>query len=152
MKKTQVDLENAVVHIADSKTANGIGDVPMTAEAREAFRRQIEETPGSESEIERQQAVHHQRAKGMGGRAEESWCSVLCSLRVAAQFRRPVERRRRCRSYGDPGAPQGDAEVFKAYSQAKLGMMREALGKLDRLANERSGNLFTERPHGPGPQ
>ena len=48
MKKIQVDLENAVVHIADSKTANGIGDMPMTAEAREAFRRQIEETPGSE--------------------------------------------------------------------------------------------------------
>lgn len=48
MKKTQVDLENAVVHIADSKTANGIGDMPMTAEARDAFRRQIEETPGSE--------------------------------------------------------------------------------------------------------
>jgi hypothetical protein len=32
---------------------------------------------------------------------------------------------------------QGDAEVFKLYSQAKLGMMREALTKLDRQANER---------------
>ena len=32
---------------------------------------------------------------------------------------------------------QGDAEVFKLYSQAKLGMMREALAKLDRQANER---------------
>ena len=40
---------------------------------------------------------------------------------------------------------QGDAEVFKLYSQAKLGMMREALGKLDRMANERPGNSFTER-------
>jgi integrase len=48
MKKTRIDLENAVVHIADSKTTNGIGDMPMTAEAREALRRQIEETPGSE--------------------------------------------------------------------------------------------------------
>jgi hypothetical protein len=27
--------------------------------------------------------------------------------------------------------------VFKVYSQAKLGMMREALAKLDRQANER---------------
>jgi hypothetical protein len=42
---------------------------------------------------------------------------------------------------------QGDAEVFKLYSQAKLGMMREALAKLDRKANERPGNLFTERPN-----
>jgi integrase len=32
---------------------------------------------------------------------------------------------------------QSDAEVFKVYSQAKLGMMREALAKLDRQANER---------------
>ena len=40
---------------------------------------------------------------------------------------------------------QGDAEVFKLYSQAKLGMMREALAKLDRKANERAGNFFTEK-------
>ena len=32
---------------------------------------------------------------------------------------------------------QGDAEVFKLHSQAKLGMMREALAKLDRQANDR---------------
>jgi hypothetical protein len=40
---------------------------------------------------------------------------------------------------------QGDAVVFKLYSQAKLGMMREALAKLDRKANERTGNFFTEK-------
>jgi len=39
---------------------------------------------------------------------------------------------------------QGDAEVFKLYSQAKLGMMREALAKLDREANERPSNFRTE--------
>ena len=32
---------------------------------------------------------------------------------------------------------QGDAEVFKLYSQAKLRMMREELAKLDRQATER---------------
>jgi hypothetical protein len=32
---------------------------------------------------------------------------------------------------------QNDADVFKLYSQAKLGMMRDALGRLDRQANER---------------
>jgi integrase len=32
---------------------------------------------------------------------------------------------------------QSDAEVFKLCSQAKLGMMREVLAKLDRQANER---------------
>ena len=39
---------------------------------------------------------------------------------------------------------QGDSEVFKLYSQAKLGMMREALAKLDREANERKSNFRTE--------
>ncbi len=40
---------------------------------------------------------------------------------------------------------QGDAEVFKLYSQAKLGMMREALAKLDRVANERDSNFRAAR-------
>jgi integrase len=32
---------------------------------------------------------------------------------------------------------QSDADVFKRYSQAEPGMMREALAKLDRHVNER---------------
>ena len=48
MKKEQVDLDNWVVHIADSETANGIGDMPLTAAAREAFQRQMEEANGRE--------------------------------------------------------------------------------------------------------
>jgi integrase len=48
MKKEQVDLENRLVHIADSKTSTGIGDMPLTNSAQEAFRRQMEETPGTE--------------------------------------------------------------------------------------------------------
>lgn len=30
IKKSQIDLENSLVHISDSKTPNGIGDMPMT--------------------------------------------------------------------------------------------------------------------------
>ncbi len=56
-------------------------------------------------------------------------------------------RGRRRRSHGEADAPAGAAEVFKLYSQAKLGMMREALAKLGRKANERPGNSFTERPN-----
>jgi len=41
MKKEQVDLENAMVWIPDSKTPNGIAEVPLTELAREAFRDQI---------------------------------------------------------------------------------------------------------------
>jgi integrase len=42
---------------------------------------------------------------------------------------------------------QGDALVFKRYSQAKLNMMREALSKLDRQANERIDSTGTARPN-----
>ena len=38
---------------------------------------------------------------------------------------------------------QGDSQVFKRYSQAKLNMMREALSKLDRQANEHGASSFT---------
>ena len=42
MKKSQVDLDNAVVWIPDSKTANGVAEVPLTDFAVEAFRDQLE--------------------------------------------------------------------------------------------------------------
>ena len=41
MKKQQVDLENAVVWIPDSKAPNGSAEAPLTDLAREAFREQI---------------------------------------------------------------------------------------------------------------
>jgi hypothetical protein len=56
----------------------------------------------------------------------------------------PAQRRWHSRSHGTQMLRQGDADVFKLYSQAKLGMMREALTKLDRRANER-GISSTER-------
>ena len=38
---------------------------------------------------------------------------------------------------------QGDSQVFKRYSQAKLNLMREALSKLDRQANEHGTTFLT---------
>ena len=40
---------------------------------------------------------------------------------------------------------QGDSGVFKRYRQAKLNMMREALARLNRRANEHGGNFGTGR-------
>ena len=48
MRKSQVDFENRLVHIPDSKTPSGEGDMPMTAAAVKAFESQCEDTPGSE--------------------------------------------------------------------------------------------------------
>ena len=42
---------------------------------------------------------------------------------------------------------QGDAKVFKKYSQMKLQMKREALQKLNRMANEANRSFVTERPN-----
>ena len=47
-RKEQVDLENALVHLPDSKTPNGIADMPMTDRAREAFASQMKESVGSD--------------------------------------------------------------------------------------------------------
>ena len=38
MKKEQLDLENGTVWIPDSKTPNGVAEVPLTEIAVEAFR------------------------------------------------------------------------------------------------------------------
>jgi integrase len=48
MKKEQVDRENCLVHIPDSKTPTGIGDMPMTQLARDAFKAQVELASESE--------------------------------------------------------------------------------------------------------
>jgi len=42
---------------------------------------------------------------------------------------------------------QGDAKVFKKYSQMKLQMKREALAKLNRRANEGNASFGTVRPN-----
>ena len=42
MQKSQVDLENDVVHVPDSKTPGGIADMPITAHAKRAIKAQWE--------------------------------------------------------------------------------------------------------------
>ena len=42
---------------------------------------------------------------------------------------------------------QGDAQVFRKYSQAKLNMVREAPSKLDRQANEHRTSYVTAGPN-----
>src|SRR5262249_7172187 len=48
MRAAHVDLENRLVHIPDSKTPSGEGDMPMTERAWLAFKQQIEESRGAE--------------------------------------------------------------------------------------------------------
>ena len=48
MRKDQVELENRLVHIPDSKTPNGEGDVPMAEVALAAFKDRMDEAKESD--------------------------------------------------------------------------------------------------------
>jgi len=120
MKKEQVDLENEVVHIADSKSVNGIGDMPLTDPAREAFRRQMEETPGSEylfpTPNARAQKPHLTSLRKV-------WATAL--KKAGVKYFAPYELRHTFATRLSAGGVadhmvtqmlrQGDAEVFKLY-------------------------------------
>jgi integrase len=150
--KPQVDLENGIVHIPDSKTPSGIGDMPMTAFAREAFAAQVAETPGSEylfptpspkakkPYITNLRKVWERTLRRAGVpyfslyELRHTFATRLSAGGVADHFVTQMLR-------------QGDSGVFKRYSQAKLNMMREALTKLDRQANEHEGTSGTVKPN-----
>ena len=138
MKKEQLDLENRMVWIPDSKTPNGIAEVPLTEIAVEAFRQQLALSgtspflfPSDENEDGHQKtfrtvwhatlrrAVRYFRIYDL----RSTYATRLSAGGVADEFVTQLLR-------------QGDAKVFKKYSQMKLQMKREALAKLNRQANE----------------
>lgn len=148
MRKCQVDLENRLVHIPDSKTPSGIGDMPMSEPAWAAFRSQIEEAADSDylfpartgctkepymTSLRKTWEVTLKRA-GVTYFAlyelRHTFATRLSAGGVADHFVSQMLR-------------QGDAGVFKRYSQAKFNMMREALNRLDRKANEHPANFGT---------
>jgi integrase len=150
MKKEQVDLENAVVWIPDSKTPNGIAEVPLTDLASEAFREQIRisgsgpwQSPNDDSSTGYQKSLKTvwrltlRRAKVPYFRIYDlrsTYATRLSAGGVADEWVTQLLR-------------QGDAKVFKKYSQMKLQMKREALKKLNRKANEGQAGFDTERPN-----
>ncbi|MGC2172516.1 MAG: site-specific integrase [Candidatus Sulfotelmatobacter sp.] len=139
MKKDQVDLQNAVVWIPDPKTPNGTAEVPLTPLAIEAFRRQMTIAGDSPflfpSDLNRSghqttfKTVWHKtlrRAKVPYFRIYDlrsTYATRLSAGGVADEWVTQMLR-------------QGDAQVFKKYSQMKLQMKREALEKLNRRASE----------------
>ena len=150
MKKEQVDLENAVVWIPDSKTPNGIAEVPLTDLASEAFREQIrisgsgqwlfpndESSTGYQKSLKTVWRLTLRRAKVPYFRIYDlrpTYATRLSAGGVADEWVTQLLR-------------QGDAKVFKKYSQMKLQMKREALKKLNRKANEGHAGFDTERPN-----
>jgi integrase len=136
------------VHLPESKTVNGIADMPMSDRAREAFVSQMRESGDSEylfpSQFEGGKTPHLTTVRKLWDRTlkraglphfslyelRHTFATRLSAGGVADHFVTQMLR-------------QGESGVFKRYSQAKLGMMREALEKLDRQANEHSGSSLT---------
>jgi len=150
MKKEQVDLENAMVWIPDSKTPNGIAEVPLTELALEAFRDQIRLAgPGTWLFPSDENPTGHLKSLRTVGHA------VLRRAKVPYfrlyDLRSTYATRLSAGGVADEWVTQllrqGDAKVFKKYSQMKLQMKREALQKLNRKANEGQPGFATERPN-----
>ena len=139
MKKDQVDLLNGVVWIPDSKTSNGVAEVPLSAMAADAFKSQMKISgygqflfPSIRCPGEHQTTLKTiwrkslQRAKVPYFRIYDlrsTYATRLSAGGVADEWVTQMLR-------------QSDAQVFKKYSQMKLQMKREALDKINRHANE----------------
>ena len=145
MKKDQVNLENAVVCISDSKTANGVAEVPLTEIAVKASRDQwaLAGTSPWLFPSDENPSGHQTTLKTV-------WHGALRRPKVP-YFRICDLRSTRLSADGVADdwvtqlLRQGDAKVFKKYSQMKLQMKREALQKLNRQANESGRSFDTER-------
>jgi len=134
MRKSQIDLVNGLVHLPDSKTASGIADMPMTARARESFQDQIRESGDSEYLFP---TTQEGAAKPHLTTVKKSWALSLERAGI------PHFTLYELRHTFATRLSAGGVAVFKRYSQAKLNMMREALDKLDRNANERPRSFRT---------
>ncbi|MGA8273611.1 MAG: tyrosine-type recombinase/integrase [Candidatus Sulfotelmatobacter sp.] len=147
MRKDQVDLRNAVVWIPDSKTPNGIAEVPLTPLAVEAFRRQMAISLDSPFLFpsDRNRSGHQTTFKTV-------WHKTLRRANVPYfriyDLRSTYATRLSAGGVADEWVTQmlrqGDAQVFKKYSQMKLQMKREALEKLNRRASEMTPALGEE--------
>ena len=148
MRKEQVDLENGIVHLPDSKTVNGIADMPMTDRARAAFASQMKQSGDSDYLFP---SPRMESSKPHIATVRKLWDRTLQRAGLPHfslyELRHTFATRLSAGGVADHFVTQmlrqGDAAVFKRYSQAKLNMMREALSKLDRQANERGATSFT---------
>jgi len=141
MKKQNLDLENTVVWTPDSKTPTGIAEVPLTPIAVEAFRDQLRLSPCSPFLF-----PSDENPSGHQKTLKTVWQATLRRAKVPYfriyDLRSTYATRLSAGGVADEWVTQmlrqGDAKVFKTYSQMKLQMKREASAKLNRQANEQN--------------
>jgi len=104
MKKDRVDLDNKVVWIPDSKTPNGVAEVPLTELAVAAFLNQMEIVGNSPNLFpsENNPTGHRTTFKtAWVATLRRAKVPVLSDRRSALDLRVSFERRRRRRRVGD---------------------------------------------------
>jgi integrase len=148
MKKNQIDFLNEVLWIPDSKTPNGVAEIPLTKLALEAFQNQVAISGNGEflfpSDLNQEGHLRSLRTAWRKAlkRAEVSYFRLY-------DLRSTYATRLSAGGVADEWViqmlRQGDSQVFKKYSQMKLQMKREALDKINRRANEMSGVLTQRR-------
>jgi integrase len=124
--------------------------MPMTELARQAFKEQMEETANSEYLFP---SLKPKAKKPHITNLKRSWAKTLRRAGVnhfsLYELRHTFATRLSAGGVADHFVTQmlrqGDAGVFKRYSQAKLNMMREALAQLDRKANEHDESSGTAK-------
>jgi integrase len=148
MKKNQVDFLNAVLWIPDSKTPNGVAEIPLTKLALEAFQNQVAISGNGEflfpSDLNQEGHLRSLRT---------AWRKALKRAKISYfrlyDLRSTYATRLSAGGVADEWViqmlRQGDSQVFKKYSQMKLQMKREALDKINRRANEMSGVMAQRR-------
>ena len=126
--------------------------MPMTEQAQEAFRRRIEATEASGYLFPTWRTGS---SRPHLTTFKKIWASTLKRAEVPYfsiyELRHTFATRLSAGGVADHFVTQmlrqGDSTVFKRYSQAKLGMMREALDRLDRKANEHERTFGTAQPN-----
>jgi integrase len=139
MRKDQVDFVNSTVWIPDSKTPNGIAEIPLTHLAVDAFKSQMEISGSGPFMF-----PSDNNPSGHLRNLRTAWRKTL--KRAGVPYFRIYDLRSTYATRLSAGGVadewvtqllrQGDAKVFKKYSQMKLQMKREALEKMNRQANE----------------
>ena len=139
MRKEQIDSTNSTVWISNSKTPNGVAEVPLTLIALEAFRNQISLAGPGDYLFPNAKSKH-----GYQKSLKRAWRTTLEKAGILYfriyDLRSTYATRLSAGGVADEWVTQllrqGDSQVFKKYSQMKLQMKREALEKLNRRANE----------------
>ena len=138
MRKEQVDLENGIVHLPDSKTVNGIADMPMTERAREAFVSQMRQSGDSDylfpsPRINSRQPYITTVQKLWDRTLQRAGLPHFSLYELRHTFATRLSAGGVADHFVTQMLRQGDAAVFKRYSQAKL----------DRQANEHGATCLT---------